>query len=679
MEVQENIVEHDPSFFDEELDIEESEFMSDEDVLNICQREIELAEEYIETELDSNWEKAMDYYLGEPRGDETEGNSETQSLDVADMVESTLAEVMPLYAHKRIASFSAAGEGDEDQAHVESRFCNNILMEQNDGYTILYTAIKDALLKKNGIVEIFVDEHVDVEYDEYSGLNDLEIHELLQDEPGKKKEPVKAERNEDGTIDLTIKTLVKTKKLCVEPVEPEHFRFAISHRSASSNGIRFAGRKLIASKSDLIAQGYDPDVVMGLQKYEGDDIVTEEDKNFETADESTTLVEVYRCYVQMDYDKDGIAEMHKVVISGDELLERSYCKFVPFAAGSPFLMSHSFIGMSLFDKLKNIQDQKTAFIRQYINNATQMNNRRLEVLDGQVNLQDVLNSRAGGIVRSKVKGAVSPIPVDDIGPSCITALEYLDKVRTERGGATLDMQSAELQLGGNAAHSTERQYASKEKLAALMSRTLAETLIRQIYVIIHATLREYFTEDYPLQIGEEWKKVKPVTWSKRENITIDVGMSGGERDKKVGTLQTVLDLQIKAMEMEAEDVLTNRKKIYNTITDALVAAGIDNPDRYWIDPDSPQAKQALQAKQEGAKQNAEKQEQMQRMMFEYQKTIEDNKDEINMLKEENKKIVQGQKQMHDMIKHRDKMLLEWTQLEKEYNQDIPGKGVGDGE
>lgn len=676
-------VQHDPSYFEDELEVEEVEFMSDKDILKICEREIELAEEYHDDELEANREQALAYYFGDPRGDETEGNSETQSMDVADMVEATLAEVMPLYSHHRIANFPPFGPQDsEDQAQMEASYCNHVFMELNAGYTVLYSAVKDALLQKNGIVEIYVDEHADVEYDEYQNLNDFEIQELLSEEPNKKKEVIEAVQNEDGSIDLTIKTLIHVKELIAEAVAPEDFLFAVNHNSPHTKGIRFCGRRLIISKSDLIAQGYDKDVVDDLKEYDGDKTETKRnrgsnDGQWNTADDSTTLVEAYRCYVMMDYDGDGIAELHRVIICEGELLERSFAKFVPFASGSPFIMSHKFMGMSLFDKLKNIQDQKTAFIRQYINNATQMNNRRLEVLDGQVNLEDVLNSRAGGVVRTKVKGAVSPIPVDDIGPSCITALEYLDKVRAERGGASLDMQSAELQLGGNAAHATERQYTSKEKMAALMSRTLAETLIRQIYLIIHATLREYFTDEYPLLYGNEWKQVQPTTWLKRELLKIDVGMSAGEREKKLGTLHSNLELQIKAMELGSEDVLTSRKNIYNTITDILNTAGIDNHGRYWIDPESPQAKQALIQKQKSAQEGAKKQEEMNRMMFEYQRTIEDNKDEINMLKEENKNLMQDRKLAQDIIKHNDKMKLDWARLEKEYKFDAPGEGINE--
>lgn len=681
---------HDPSFFDDdeltELSVDDPGFMSDDDVIKICKREIELSEEYMNTELESNREQALAYYFGDPRGDETEGNSETQSMDVADMVEATLAEVMPLYSQLNIASFNATDENDEDQAQLESNYCNYTLMELNSGYTVLYSAIKDSLLQKNGLVEIFVDEHVDVEYDEYKGLNDFEIQALLVEEKDKKKEVVKAELDQEtGLIDLTVKTFVKIKKLCIEPVEPENFLFATNHKNSSTVGIRFCGRRLITSKSYLVSQGYDQEIIDNLSPYTGDGTETRRNRtqsedNFETGDNATALVEVFRCYVEMDYDNDGIAELHRVIISDDVLLERTYAKTVPFASGSPFLLSHRFMGMSLFDKLKNIQDQKTAFIRQYINNATQMNNRRLEIIDGQVNLEDVLNSRAGGVVRSKIRGAINPIPVDDIGPSCILALDYLDKVRSERGGASLDMQSADMQVGANVgSEGVERQYTSKEKMAALMSRTLAETLIRQIYLIIHATLRESFVDKYPIKIGDEWKKVQPSSWMKRDRVKIDIGMSAGERSKKVGTLSKNLELQLKAMELDAEDILTNRKKIYNTIRDMLHASGTDNVDRYWIDPDSPKAIDAYKQKVKNAQARNEESKQMQTQMFEYQKTIEDNKDEINILKEENKSMLQDKKLVQDMIKHNDKMKAEYVALELDNNRDIPGEGLGEGD
>jgi hypothetical protein len=138
-------------------------------------------------------------------------------------------------------------------------------------------------------------------------------------------------------------------------------------------------------------------------------------------------------------------------------------------------------------------------------------------------------------------------------------------------------------------------------------------------------------------------------------------------------------LQLKALELDADEVLTNKEKIYNTLIDMSDSGGIDNPERYWIDPTSPKAIEALQKKQAAAQAQQKALQEQAKMVFEYQKTIEDQKDQLVIMKEENKKLSRIQDWANKFIMHDDKIKQSYVELGLEYDvnlRSIEGKQHG---
>lgn len=658
-----------------------------ENLHSLCKKEIELSAGYDEDELVDARAESLDYYFGRPRGDELEGRSEIQSMDVADMTEATLAEVMPLYANPQLVSFGAINAGDTQQARMESRYCNHVFMNLNSGWTVLYEAVKDALLQKNAYIDTYVSEKSVPKFTKFQGLVDIEIAEI-QDIPG--AEIVEFDERfefdeilgEFSVYDVTVRIMKKIKELVCESFPPEDFGFTVNHQTNDPNDMRFCYRRIVTTKGDLISQGHDQELVENMPPYHEATNIDELARN-QIADEEEyesymdDYVEIFKCFAVYDFDGDGIPELNQILLTEDEIFERKWVERVSFSSGSPFLMSHRFIGMSLHDKVKTVQDSKTKFMRQWHDNADHMNNSRLEVVENQVNMEDCLNSRPGGVVRTKSKGVVNQIRVDDMGQSLQLALNYMDNVRSERGGASLDMQTSEIPIGDRVgSQGVERQYASKEKIAAMIARTLAETLIRQTYFNIHSVLHDLMIGPQDFEIEGQWLRTDPSKWIDRNNLIIDIGMSKGERDSKVRSLSSMLELQIKAMEMGADDILTDLTKIHNLIMDISYCSGLQTPERYWINPNSPEAQKAAQQKQQSAQRQAEEAKMMQKMIFDYQRQIEARKDEINVYKEDNKRLMNMKDNFNKMIQHNDKMLRDYTEMELEYMTDIPGEGQG---
>jgi hypothetical protein len=191
--------------------------------------------------------------------------------------------------------------------------------------------------------------------------------------------------------------------------------------------------------------------------------------------------------------------------------------------------------------------------------------------------------------------ALVPIPVIDVGPSIKMALDHFDQMRTELGGASVDFLRADAQIAQDTAHGTERVYASKEFLVSYMTRNLAESLIRGVYLICHAQLRTGQGGPIQVKVADTWQAVDPTAWEPRTHCKVNVGYSMGERAQISQALAQAIALAKEAMASGLEGQLVTKQGLYRMVIDWLTMQLVTNADAYFVDPTSPQAQQAAQA------------------------------------------------------------------------------------
>ncbi len=127
--------------------------------------------------------RAMDYYLGDMSQDmpAQEGRSRAVSTDVADTVEGLMPSLMDIFAGSdEVVRFEPVGPEDEEAAQQETDYVNHVFMQQNPGFMVLYSFIKDALLQKVGIVKVWWEEREEEERETYYGLTEQQFGLLAQ-------------------------------------------------------------------------------------------------------------------------------------------------------------------------------------------------------------------------------------------------------------------------------------------------------------------------------------------------------------------------------------------------------------------------------------------------------------------------------------------------------------------
>jgi hypothetical protein len=600
-----------------------AEPITEEVLIGMLDQEITQATGWDGDELSALRTKALGYYYGELPKPEGTGVSKVVSTDVGDMIEAVVASMMPALASDSIVEFSAENEQGVDQAQQESDIVNFVIMDQNRGFVMIQEAIRDALLLRNGWIKVWLDDAETIQVQRFPGVP-AEVVAAVEGMAGKtdKDVDVVSEPNRENSdlFDVEVRVTSIRQRVRVVSVDPTTMYWQSEWDEQFVEGIRFLAERRFEPRTDLIQQGFsktkvnrapagqnltasNTDTIARFRRPGGGGGISP--GAVDITDHSMQELEIFECFYRVDMDGDGIAEQRRIIIAGgSEILANDIVDFVPYATGTPFLQPHQLNGLGVYDRLRNVQDIKTKALRNWLDNQAAVNKSRIAADEKAVNLNDATDNRSGGVVRTKGSPhqSIMAFPVVDIGPSTLALLTYADKMRSEGSGASLDLQSAALQVAGDTAHGVERQMGSREQLAAMMARTLAETMLRSAWLLTHRALRSWITADMEVQSGGRFITANPAQWVERESVNLKTGLSVGERAQRKGALAEVLQQQIQILGNGLNGQLTDLPSVYSALIDWTRAAMLDNGERYYVDPKSDPAKQAKQQADQQAQQ-----------------------------------------------------------------------------
>lgn len=567
--------------------------------------------------ISADRERALDYYYQRLRGDEVRGRSNVVAGDVSAMVEANLAQMTDAFTNANVAEFDATGPSDDDQAELESAAVIASVMKDNPGYSNLATAIKDALLVRNGWIKNWVEETELVETLTLANVT-VDIIAEMRAMPGVTVEVLSWDEDEREAELRVTKTI---KRFRSESVDAANMLYPRQYHSCELQDIPFIAERHIESRSDMIKRGFPKAKVMRLKAWDQDtkvdtlarDVMREAGFH-KGLDRATELVEWFEIYALVD-SGDGTAERRRMALAGvsqNSLLENEPVGIVPYATGSAFVNPHRLTGISIFDKLRQTQDLNTGLQRALLDNVNSAVKNRTAYLDGKVNTDDLADGRPNGDIRVRasvgdVSRAIMNFNQPDISGGILSNLEYQRQIRTELGGASLELATGQMQMAGGriGSQGVDRAFSVMEQLAAHMTKNIAESLIRNVFLLAHATMRENFDTPVNVKVNGRWESPVPSEWRPRTRVTVKIGMSPGERARKVATLQQIVQAQIDLANLGMDNVLVNIDGFYRALTDWGRAAEVQNPEQYFIDPSTEASQKALQAKEQAEAQAAQ--------------------------------------------------------------------------
>jgi hypothetical protein len=604
--------------------------ISEAEIATIIKAEIANADGQAQSALSIARASNMEYYQGEPFGNEIEGRSSVVSFDVMETIEWILPTLIRIFTSgEDVVSFQPQQPEDEKFAKIATDYVSFIWNEDNRGFLNTYSWFKDALLQKNGILKVYWDDSEKTQRKRYKGLADNEFASVVNQPDTEVSEhtanEIQGPLGTDGqpttqnTHDLVVTRKIKGGKVCIKPVPPEEF--LISKDARSIEDARFVGHKRQRPISDLRAEGYDK---AKLDELSGDDSQSTEAEQIarNTVEDSSSagssgpllneamrMVWVTEGYIKIDVDGDGIAEMRKVLTAGPDaviLSNDAWDTPRPFASLTPIIMPHRFWGLAVADLIKDIQLIKSTILRQYLDNLYLSNNQREQVVEANIiEPSEVLSSKPGQKIRVKNGEAVFPIIVPNIGAQALEGLNYVDQIRENRTGVSARTQG----LGTDPMHDTasgERQMMSAALgKVELIARVFAETGVRDIFRMILRLVVQYqnTARMVKLEGQQQFQNVDPSQWNADMDVRVSVGLGMGDRDQQLMHAQLLGAAQEKlhAMGMLSPN---NVKESMELLVNGMGLKGVERFGTFPQDPKvAEQPMPAPQPKGAGQQQN----------------------------------------------------------------------------
>lgn len=564
--------------------------LDDSQILKLAQDELSDSESVMEAN-----EEELGYFNCQlpPPIEAEEGEepwTDVVSPDVRNAVIATMAEIIPGFTSDMPAEFDPMSPEDEAQAAEESRVVTHVIFTACSGYELIIRAIQSLLLHKVGVLEVMWDSRKVVTGERLEGLPAQQL--ALMEQQGMRFGGG-VDRG-DGSYDVDVITETKRNEPRVEFVPASELRVGAGHKLTNMDEARFIARQRTVQASDLVA--------MGLQKAVIDDL-TSADGEIETEDKSARQICINTCYMYIDTDGDGIAELRRVILGGgpdgqDQVLENRPWDSQPFCVGVPYFSPDSWEGISLFERLKFVQDVKTDLTRQVIETGWRNLVQRLWGVERLYNYDQLQSSRRGGVVDVKDANAIGALPDVPLNPLSMSLLEMVDKMRREAGGGAIDTAPQVQEMGGDTAHGLERMMSAIEQTNAMVAKNIAETLVSQLYIKVHRMLRKHWQGVIMARKGKSWIQQAPTDWQERSDVSVSVGLSTGDRQRQAASLASIIAQQIAAAERGQDGVLVALPQIHNALIDYARMIGLNSPEQYWIDPASEEGQQAAQAKQQ---------------------------------------------------------------------------------
>ena len=586
--------------------------------------EIQTSMGYLGGELTEQRTKSLEYYFGEPFGNEQDGRSQVISTDVADTIESILPTIMRTFtASPKAVQCVGNKPGDEAAAKQATDYLNHVFYKDNPGFTLMYTFFKDALLQKNGIMKIFWDDSLDVERSTYEGLTDDEFAMLVADPEVKVLEHTEYDIDDEEALkeaadfieaqgmpagvqssgkmhDVVVNRMNKKGQVRIENVPPEEF--LIARNAKTIEEAHFTAHRKYITRSELVEMGFDVEEVKGLptdndQRYSEERTTRYEDLDYNslnrhsTSDTANDQILIYECYIKLDEDEDGIAELRKVTVAGDssyKILDNVPFDRQPFVSVTPILVPHRFYGRSVSELVEDVQLVKSTIMRQLLDNMYLTNNNRVAVMDGQVNIDDLLTNRPGGIVRTKQppQSVIQPLQSQPLNQQAMPLLEYLDVVREQRTGITRYSQGMDADSLNKTASGINQILTQAQLRVELICRVFAETGVKELFKKLLETVIKHETKEKIIRVNEQYVTMMPMEWINRCNVDIQVGLGTGSKEQELVILNNILERQLQAINLQksAAGPMVNLRNVHNTLTKLVEAAGLKNVETYFTDP-----------------------------------------------------------------------------------------------
>ena len=602
--------------------------MDKDTVEGIVQKAVQDAVDFIESEISEPRIRAQRYFDGNVDIGHEQGRSKVVATKCRDVVRGIKPSIQRVFlSTENPVEFVPRMPEDVPIAEQMTKYAN-YKFQQNNGYRMLNDVFQDAMVKKCGIAKVMFEDKTKSEIYSYTGLSAEEFMFLAEEDDVEVLEQTitqEIEIDEMGVeierpiYDVKISRTVSDGDILITSVPPEEF--FVDRNARSIDDFFVVGHRTDMTIGDLLAMGYEEDEIQGLTgtistmeseaEFERRGYTIDEDDD-ESVDPTSKKVVVTEAYMKVDAEGLGIPQLYRFVLAGAgyKMLSYDLADEVPFAVFEIDPEPHAFFGRSLVELVMNDQDAATSMLRGVLDNVSLTNNPGLEVVEGQVSIDDLLNNEIGRIVRVKSPGAIREQVVPFTAGSTLPALQYFDMLVDNKTGVSKAAQGLDpdvLQSATATAVAATMEGAAGQ--AEVMARNLAEGGMRQLFKLIASTIIKNSDKEEIIRLNNQFVAVDPRVWNADMDIIVNVGLGTGRENEKAAVLRETIQMQMSIWQQYGpNNGMVTMTNIRNTLADTLAAVGLKNSERYYL-PVTPESEQQLIAQKQQEAMMAQQQQQ----------------------------------------------------------------------
>jgi hypothetical protein len=291
-------------------------------------------------------------------------------------------------------------------------------------------------------------------------------------------------------------------------------------------------------------------------------------------------------YSRVDYDGDGIAELRKVCCMGGgyKVVRNLPASHIPFAdfPCDPEPHTSPLEAMSIFDITRDLQEIKSEILRNTLDSLAQSIHPRTAVVEGQVNIDDVLNNETGAIIRMRAPGMVQPLTTPFVGQAAFPMMEYMDQIKEDRTG----MSKAAMGLNADALQSSTKAAVNATISASqgrieLTARILAEGMKKLFKGILFLTITHQ-DKARMVRLRNEWVSIDPRFWDASMDANINIALGNGDTNEKLQALMMIMAKQEQILQqLGPQNPLVTPQQFSNTLRKIVELSGFKDTTSYF--------------------------------------------------------------------------------------------------
>lgn len=597
--------------------------------------------------------RAIEYYQGKMHDTPaSDGRSSMVSRDVRANIKKVLPSIARTILNSdQMAEFLPVGAGDDEKATQATDYMNEVVFTETDVRSVIYDAIHDALLLRNGIIKWWFEEKQCVKISKHGGLTEDALAQFVNDDEVEVTEqnsyeemvPITGPDGEPVEVpvlmyDIKIRRTFTEREIKCAAVPRE--RLLIHPDAVTIEGAILAGEKTEITRSDLVAMGYDRKKVESLTLADDDDVEQDarrdaslDAKEGQAANEP---IDFYDIYIRVDMDDDGIAELRHMTFAGGlaekHLLEDDEVDEIQMCDVCVMRQPHQWEGISLADDLMDIQRGKTVLLRETLDNIYWQNKPQPIMQDGAVLNEDAVYNPEFGrtIVTARgvpVKEALGFNHVPFVAKDSFGMMEYLDQEAQDRTGVS----DASAGLAPDALQNmTAKASAMIEQTAIgqteMMVQNVAHGLRRFFRGLLRLSIRHQDVAR-TVRLRGKWVEVDPRQWDAEMDCKVNTGLGAGTRERDMQMMQLVMGMQEKLLlAFGADNAFVKPEQVYNAGAKMIEAAGLKTTSLYLTEPDPQEVEAALEKERNAPdpeKQKLEAQMQLEQMKMQVNRDREE--------------------------------------------------------